>query len=128
MARPVGTDPGSTATGLQSSLTAACSVLIVQCLTTHYQYAPAYVPGSGGVPETSLLYLIASHTRLDRQGMSMLRTPRWAMASITALTKAAGPPTQPHSPMPLHPIGWWGEGGTTSYSLKVGTSQAVGIM
>src|SRR5205085_5900446 len=39
-------------------------------------YAPVYVPGRGGVPDTSLLYLIASHTRLDRQGMSMLRTPR----------------------------------------------------
>src|SRR5207302_10214259 len=97
-------------------------------LLPYHHYAPAYVPGSGGVPETSLLYLIASHTRLDRQGMSMLRTPRWAMASMTALTKAAGPPTQPHSPMPLHPIGWWGDGVTTSYSSKCGVSHAVGIM
>ncbi len=60
--------------------------------------------------------------------MSMLRTPKWATASTTALTNAAGPPTQPHSPIPLHPIGWWGDGVHTSYSSKCGVSQAVGIM
>jgi uncharacterized protein YkwD len=48
---------------------------------------------------------MASHTRSGRTGMSMLRTPRWASASTTAFTKAAGEPTVADSPMPLAPIG-----------------------
>ena len=44
--------------------------------------------------------------------MPMLRTPRWARASITAFTKAAGEPTVAYSPMPLAPIGWCGDGVT----------------
>ena len=42
--------------------------------------------------------------------MSMLRTPRCASASITALTYAAGEPTVADSPTPLAPIGWCGDG------------------
>src|ERR1700733_9939325 len=46
--------------------------------------------------------------------MSMFRTPVSPSAFITALTKAAGPPTAAHSPIPLAPIGWCGHGVTTS--------------
>jgi hypothetical protein len=52
---------------------------------------------------------IADHTRSGSSGMSMLRTPRCAIASITAFTYAAGEPTVADSPTPLAPIGWWGD-------------------
>src|SRR6185437_3497883 len=58
----------------------------------------------GGAPETSWRLVIASQTRSGSSGMSMLRTPVSAIASITALTNAAGPPTAAHSPTPLAPI------------------------
>src|SRR5205085_12555039 len=46
MVRTVGTDPGSTAQGLQSSVTAACSVLLVYSLTIIMpRYAPVVCPG-----------------------------------------------------------------------------------
>ena len=48
---------------------------------------------------------IAAHTRSGSSGMSMLRTPRCASASITAFTNAAGEPTVADSPTPFAPIG-----------------------
>ena len=56
----------------------------------------------------------------------MLRAPVCLIASITALTNAAGPPTVAHSPIPFAPIGWCGQGVTTSCSSNPGVSQAVG--
>src|SRR4051812_4684748 len=53
---------------------------------------------------------MAAHTLSGSTGMSMLRTPRWATASMTAFTNAAGEPTVADSPIPLAPIGWWGDG------------------
>src|SRR3954453_20820099 len=68
----------------------------------------------------------ASHTRAGVTGISMLRTPRCASASITALTYAAGEPTVADSPTPFAPMGWWGDGATVSSSSNFGVSQAVG--
>src|SRR3954453_11219769 len=68
----------------------------------------------------------ASHTRAGVTGMSMLRTPRCASASMTALTYAAGDPTVADSPTPFAPMGWCGDGVTVSSSSNFGVSQAVG--
>ena len=46
---------------------------------------------TGGAPETSWRWVSASCTRSGSSGMSMLRTPVSLIASITALTNAAGP-------------------------------------
>ena len=66
----------------------------------------------------------AGSTRVRNIDMPLLPDPR--TASITAFTKAAGPPTVAHSPIPLAPIGWWGQGVTTSCSSQPGVSHAVG--
>ena len=55
--------------------------------------------------ETRLEAWIADHTRSGSSGMSILRTPRCASASITAFTYAAGEPTVADSPTPFAPIG-----------------------
>ena len=51
----------------------------------------------------------------------MCLTPRWASASTTALTKAAGEPTLGDSPTPLAPKGWCGRGRAGFCRLPVGS-------
>jgi hypothetical protein len=58
--------------------------------------------------------------------MSMLRTPAWASASMTAFTYAAGEPTVADSPTPFAPIGWCGDGVTVSPSSNGGVSHDPG--
>src|SRR2546423_7139427 len=68
----------------------------------------------------------AAQTLSDVTGISIFVMPRWATASITALTKAAGDPTVADSPTPLAPMGWWGEGVTVWKISNLGVSQDVG--
>ena len=58
--------------------------------------------------------------------MSAWRTPNGEIASMTALTTAAGEPTVADSPTPFAPIGWCGDGVTVSPSSQSGHSIEVG--
>src|SRR5262249_59987582 len=68
----------------------------------------------------------ACQTLSGVSGMSMLRTPACASASITALTYAAGEPTVADSPTPFAPIGWGGDGVTGWPSSNAGVSHEPG--
>ena len=79
---------------------------------------------AGGLPAAPRR--IAAQTRSGRSGIARSRMPSGASASTTALTIAAGAPTEPASPAPLAPSGLTGVGVTVRSSSKDGRSSAFG--
>ena len=92
--------------------------------------ARAYSKEAGIMPHLPLgsafASWIARHTRSGDAGLSMLSTPRWETASITAFTTAGGDAIVPASPMPFTPSELVVEGVTVRSCTIVGTSIEVG--
>jgi hypothetical protein len=70
---------------------------------------------------------MARQTRSGLTGMSMWRTPRWAIALITAFWTAGPAPIVPPSPTPFAPSGFRSVGVSSGTVTSAGSSAAVGI-